>query len=354
MAPYWTEHFMLPGQEHPQAHAVGDALEVARQRVAQLVGCDAFEIVFTGSGTEANNLAVLGAMAERQPGHILVSALEHESVSEAANSLLSQGWEVESIPCQPCGLIDPQRVQDLLRPDTRLVCLQAANATLGTLQPVWEVADLCHQQGVAVHCDATQVFGKSALLASQLRADSIAISGHKFYGPKGAGALYRRRGYPMRAIQYGQSREMHLRPGPENMPAWIGLGAAAYLAHRCTADAATAMAQLRDRLAAGLEAILSRPLRVICEESPRLPNTLTIELPADAKRVQRAARELVLATSMTISPADEITRSLLAIGDDYRQISRTLRLSLGWTTSDDQIQRAIQCLAQALDTTTDP
>ncbi len=228
--------------------------------------------------------------------------------------------------------------------------MQAANPILGTLQPVREIADLCHNQGTPLHCDATQLFGKMAVSAKHFRADSISLSGHKFYGPKGAGALYVRRGYPMHAIQFGQSGEMQLRPGAENMPAWVGLGAAAHLAHRCAADAAVKMAQLRDCLAAGLEAILSKPLRVLCEESPRLPNTLTIELPADAKQVQRAARELVFATSMSVAPPDEMTRCLLAIGDDPTQISRTLRLSLGWTSSEEQVQRTVEGLAQALDT----
>jgi len=349
MAPYWTEHFLLPGQQHPRAHAVAESLEYARECVAAMVGCDAFEIVFTGGGTEANNLAIFGGVAQHKAGHVLVSALEHESVYEAAASLSSRGWIVEGVPCGQDGRTDPDRVNELLRPETRLVCLQLANPVLGTLQPVREVADICHNRGIAVHCDATQAFGKLDESVISLRADTVAISGHKFYGPKGAGALYVRRGFPIRPIHFGESREMGVRPGAENIPAWIGLGAAAMLAHRCAAQASLSMVRLRDRLAAGLAAAIDPPPRVICASSPRLSNTLTIELPAEVSAIQRSARELIFATAMTASPPDEMTRCLMAIGESRQNVARIARFSMGWTTSEEQIDRSIELLAGAID-----
>jgi cysteine desulfurase len=349
MGPYWTEHFLLPGQEHPRAHAVSESLEYARESVAAMVGCDAFEIVFTSGGTEANNLAILGGAAMHKPGHMLISAIEHESVCDAAAALSHQGWIVESIPCGSVGRIDPERVAAMLRPETRLVCLQAANPILGTLQPVREVADICHNRGIAVHCDATQVFGKTAEPVVQFRADTVAISGHKIYGPKGSGALYVRRGFPIRPISFGESREMGLRPGVENIPAWIGLGAASMLAHRCAEQATEAMTRLRDRLANGLRAAVDPVPRILCESAPRLSNTLAIELPAEAKVIQRSARELVFATAMSESPPDEMTRCLLAIGESRSTLSRVVRLSIGWTTSEEQVDRTIELFAEALD-----
>jgi cysteine desulfurase len=349
MASYWNEHFLLPCQEHPQAHAVAESLEHARECIAGMLGCEAFEIVFTGGGTEANNLAILGIAARYPQGHMLVSSLEHESVCETAASLLSRGWQIQIIPCRPDGLVDPQRVADMLRPDTRLVCLQAANPVLGTLQPVREVADLCHNKGVAVHCDATQLFGKVDCQAAQFRADTIAISGHKFYGPKGSGALYVRRGFPIQPILFGESREMGLRPGAENVPCWIGLGTAAALASRCAKDASESMSRLRDLLADGLRQAIDPAPLILCESSSRLSNTLAIELPVRARQVQRSARELVFATALSASPADEMTRCLRAIGKQDQSISRVLRISLGWTTSHDQINRAIELLAEAHD-----
>ncbi len=349
MLPFWSQHFLLPGQEHPQARAVAEALEYARENVAGLVGCEAFEIVFTGGGTEANNLGILGAINRTKPGHLIVSALEHESICNTAQSLVRHGWEIETVPPQPNGVVDPQRVADAIRADTQMVCLQAANSIVGTLQPVREIADLCHSRGVAVHCDATQVVGKVSLDVTGWRADTVSISGHKFYGPKGTGALYVRRGYPLTPILHGESREMGLRPGAENVSGWIGLGAAATLANRCCDEAAVSMIGLRDHLAAGLRHEIDPSLAVLCESSERLANTLTIELPAEARAVQRSARELIFATALASSPADEMTRCLQAIGRSEFQIGRTIRLSIGWTTSREQIDRTIELFAEALD-----
>ncbi len=349
MQGYWAQHFLLPGQEHPQARAVAESLEHARESVATMVGCEAFEIVFTGSGTEANNLAVLGAIGRFPSGHVIVSALEHESVCNTVASLVRRGWKVDTILPELNGVIDPERVKDALRDDTQIVCLQAANPILGTIQPVREVADLCHTRGVAVHCDATQVFGKMAFDVADWRADTVAISGHKFYGPKGTGALYVRRGYPLSPIQFGETREMGLRPGAENVPGWIGLGAAAMLASRAGEEASIAMASTRDHLANTLRSMITPEPIVLCEDSPRLSNTLAIEFPAEAREIQRSARELIFLTALSNAPADEMTRCLQAIGRSDYQIGRTIRISIGWTTSREQVDRAVERFAEALD-----
>ncbi|MGV3486030.1 MAG: cysteine desulfurase family protein [Planctomycetaceae bacterium] len=349
MRSYWTHHFLLPGQEHPQARAVAESLEYARESIAAMVGCEAFEIVFTGGGTESNNLAILGVAHPDRPGHIVASSLEHESVCNTIARLQRLGWKVDTVPPDVDGTIDPQRIKEALRDDTQLVCLQAANPVLGTLQPVREVADLCHSRGVPVHCDATQAFGKQSVDVGKLRADTVAISGHKFYGPKGTGALYVRRGYPLSPILFGESREMGLRPGAENVPGWIGLGAAASLANRCCDEAGTAMTKLRDHLADALRSVIDPAPIILCEASPRLSNTLTIELPAEARQVQKTARELIFATAMSASPADEMTRCLRAIGRTEYQIGRVVRISIGWTTSREQIDRSVELFAEAVE-----
>ena len=245
---------MLPGQEHTHAQAVSEALENAREGVAMMAGCESFEVVFTSGGTESNNLAVLGMLAKSDPGHILVSALEHQSVIDAANSLSESGWEIELIDCDESGVIDPDEAFSLCRDDTQLVCIQAANPVVGTIQPVKEIADLFHSRGVHVHCDATQVFGKMPMDVGQLRADTVAISGHKFYGPKGSGALYVRRGLQIAPVVFGEPREMGLRPGAENIPACIGIGAAARLVSKCAEQVEANFEQLRERFIRGLRA----------------------------------------------------------------------------------------------------
>lgn len=370
MQPFWSTHYMLPGQEHPHAQAVSEALESARENVAMMAGCEPYEIVFTSGGTEANNLAILGVAATAtndsvvpigsdplaqhrslaiDSGHALVSALEHDSVLGATQSLLRQGWEIESVECNADGVIDPEEIAGRLRGNTRLVCLQLANPILGTIQPVREVADICHNHGIPVHCDATQGFGKIPVDLSQLRVDTAAISGHKIYGPKGSGAMYVRRGFELTPISFGEPREMGLRPGAENVPALIGFGTAAALAARCCVEAADTLAEIRDRLVAGLQSSFGDDVQVHCEDAERLPNTISVQLPGDAQRIQQAARQLVVARAQSDAPPDEMTRALRCIGLSPRQIGRTLRLSLGWTTSRDQVDRAIEMLAEATD-----
>ncbi len=351
MQPYWATHYMLPGQEHAHAHAVGEALESARESLASMAGCESFEIVYTSGGTEANNLAILGLLSAAQPGHVLVSPLEHESVIGPTQWLPRRDprWSVEMIPCDESGVIDPTTVESMLRDDTRLVCLQGANSVLGTIQPVREVADRCHNRGVYLHCDATQMFGKVPVDVKQLRADTVSISGHKFYGPKGSGAMYVRRGLHLDPIVFGEPREMGLRPGPENVPACIGMGAAAALAERYCVDANNQMPMLRDQLIVELSDQMAVPPKVLCADSPRLPNTVAFELPGDAKRLFESARQLAVATAQAPDPPDEFTRSLRAIRCSNAQIGRTVRVSIGWTASVEQIERAARLIAAAFD-----
>ncbi|MGI9239558.1 MAG: cysteine desulfurase family protein [Verrucomicrobiales bacterium] len=350
MQPFWSTHFMLPGQEHPHAQAVGESLEAAREGVSFLVGCEPFEIVFTSGGTESNNLGILGSFGCGPPGHALVSDLEHQSVIDAVAKLTLAGWKVGSLPCAANGQIDPQEVSSRLQDDTKLVCVQLANPILGTIQPVREIADACHKRGAMLHCDATQAFGKIPVDAAQLGADTISISGHKFYGPKGSGALFIRRGLALSPITYGEPREMGLRPGAENIPACVGIGAAASLASRGISDAESNLGELRERLTKGLEQTISPAPKFLCSQAPRLPNTFAIELPTSARQVQRAARHIAVSTAQSNTPPDEMTRALRAIGCSDSQIGRTLAISVGWTTTRDQIDRAIELLADACDT----
>lgn len=340
---------MLPGQGHRGSRPIADALQQARQYVAELLGCEAFEIVFTGSGTEANNLGVLGLANRCIPGHIIVSVLEHESVWNAAKSLENRGWTIDIAQANQRGVVTAAEIESLLRSDTRLVCLQAANPVLGTCQPVRDVSDLCHSRGVPVHSDAVQICGKMPLEISQLRADTVAISGHKFYGPKGVGALYVRRGYPLSPVTFGENCEMGLRPGSENVCGWIGLGAAAMLAGRCAAEAGARMGELKQRFLERISQQIFPEPKLLCGETLCLPNTLLVELPGEANRIIRTARQLAIATPQASAPVDEMTRCLKAIGLPAERIRRCCRISFGWTTSQEQVDRAADILAEAND-----
>lgn len=349
MQAYWGQHFYLPSQQHPLSRAVGESLEQARESVSFLVGCEAFEVVFTGSGTEANNLAILGAIQEQSPGHILVSSIEHESVILAAESLVRWGWQVDQIPCDSLGQIDPASVAERLRDDTALVCVQLANPVLGTVQAIRQVADVCHNRGVRLHCDATQAFGKIAVDAVALGVDTMSISGHKFYGPRGSGALYLRGGLKLSPVSYGESREMGLRPGPENVPAWVGMGVAANLVSRCIDDVEANFQELHERFVNGLDSSIEDVVVLGGGGVLGLPNTVCVELPVLASKVQEVARELVVRSPETDSPPCEMTRVLAAAGRSSRQVARTMQISMGWTTSREQVDRAVELLASACD-----
>lgn len=349
MQPYWGHHFYLPSQQHPLARAVSESLEQARESVSFLVGCDAFEIVFAGSGTEANNMAILGATQGESPGHILISSVEHESVILAAESLVGQGWQVEQVPCGSLGQIDPESVAERLRDDTALVCVQLANPVMGTIQAIRQIADACHKRGVRLHCDATQAFGKIAVDAARLGVDTMSISGHKFYGPRGSGALYVRGGVKLSPVSYGEPREMGLRPGPENIPAWVGMGVAASLVSRCIEEVEATFQELQERFFRGLDSSLDGVVFLSDVGVVRLPNTLCVELPVLASKVQEIARNLVVRSPEASSPPCEMTRVLTAAGRSPSQIARTLQISLGWTTSREQIDRAVEVLADACD-----
>lgn len=347
MQPYWGHHFYLPNQQHPLARAINESLEQAREAVSFMVGCDAFELVFTGGGTEANNLAILGAVQGEPPGHILVSAVEHESVLLAAESLVRQGWQLEELPCNSIGQVDPEMVAQRLREDTALVCVQLANPVIGTIQPIRKIADVCHKRGVRLHCDATQAFGKVAVDAVALGVDTMSISGHKFYGPRGSGALYLRAGVKLSPIAHGESREMGLRPGPENIPAWVGMGVAASLVARCIDEVEATFQELQERLVSGIDSSLNGVVFMGSRDVLGLPNTVCVELPVPAVQVQETASDLVVRSPESGQPPCEMTRVLSATGRTPAQIARTLQISLGWTTSREQIDRAVELLAEA-------
>lgn len=347
MKPFLATHYLLPDQVHPQANAVSEALDAAREQVAGLIGCESFELVFTGGGTEANNLAMRGLVDPHTPGHLLISSIEHDSVDATAAAMADLGWDVERVSCNGDGWVSPNEIARRLRDDTRLVCVQLANPILGTIQPIEEMVAHTRAHGVPFHCDATQAIGKIPVDINPLGVDTLSISAHKFFGPKGVGALYVRRGLEIRPILHGEPREMGLRPGPENVASCIGMGAAATMATACAPEAESGLRDLRDDFINQLQAAMDPPPRVIAEDATRLPNTVTLEMPGDAKRLQLIARELVVTTAQSDNPPDEMTRTLRSIGSPPALIGRMLRISLGWTTTRDDIHRAVEVLADA-------
>jgi cysteine desulfurase len=277
MQPFLTNVFGNPSSLHTEGLQARDAVEEARQRVAQLLGARGEEIIFTSGGTEADNLAILGSVLtrQRQGGHIVTSQIEHPAVLGSCQTLETQGFRVTRLPLGSAGTIDPDALAHVLTDDTLLVTLMHANNEVGTIQSIQACAALAHARGILVHTDAVQSVGKIPTLVDDLGVDLLALSGHKIHGPKGIGALYVRRGTVLDPIITGGPQERGLRGGTEHVAAIIGLGVAAQLAATHMSDEMPQVTALRDRLEQGIQATIP-DVFVNGATAPRLPTTTNV------------------------------------------------------------------------------
>ena len=352
MLPFLTEHFGNPSSTHSLGRAAHEAVQDARTRVAALLGCRRDEIIFTSGGTEANNLAIKGVLFRHAPGgggHVVISTLEHPAVVAPCRFMERLGYDVTVVPCNEQGLIDPQAVAQALRNDTVLVSIMHANNEIGTIQPVAEIARLCHQRGVLVHTDAAQTAGKLPVVVDNLGVDLLTLAGHKMYAPKGVGALYVRRGTDLEPLLHGAGHELGLRAGTENVPYLIGLGEAATLAAAGTSEKREQMLGLRDRLLARLRQAIGPWLLLHAEEAPRLPNTLSVNFPGvqGAELLRRCPEVCASTGSACHAEATHLSPTLAALGLPPQFARGTVRLSLGWHTSEEEIDRASNALISA-------
>lgn len=274
MLPYFAEHYGNASSAHAFGQEAKGAIEEARAKVAALVNAAPAEIVFTSGGTESDNMGVLGAARARAAAgrHVVVSEIEHEAVRNAAGALEAEGFAVTRVPAMADGRVDVDAVAKALQPDTVLVSVMAANNETGVLQPVAAIGALCAERGIAFHTDAVQAAGKIPIDARAWQATYLTIAAHKFYGPKGVGALYVKRGAKTAPLLFGGEHERGRRPGTENVPGIVGMGAAAELARAELDVAPPRMAALRDRLEQGL---LARVPQVVVHGAgaPRACNT---------------------------------------------------------------------------------
>ena len=355
MLPYFAEIYGNPANGfHLLGRAANRAVEEARERVAALINARAEEVMFTAGATESNNLAILGlarAASGSDRRRVVTSAIEHKAVLLPCQELRREGFEVVVLPAEANGLISVVAAQEAIDDQTLLVSIQAANNEIGTLQPILEITQFAHQHGAIVHCDAAQAVGKVPVDVQELDVDMLSLSAHKFYGPKGIGALFVRQGAGMlglKPLAFGGGQERNLRPGTLNVPAIVGLGSAAQLCQKLLVQEAEQIRQMRDRLEGFLQANI--PALVINgQHVPRLPNTSSLVFPGvEADVLLLNIPELMLGTgSACTSGAIEPSHVLQAIGLDRSDASATVRLSLGRFTTEMDISRAGQLVLQA-------
>ena len=349
MQPYFLEHYGNASSAHAYGQEARGAVEEARAQVAALLKGAPGEIVFTSGGTESDNLAVIGAArALRSKGrHVVTTAIEHDAVRHAGDLLELEGFEVTRVAPGPDGRVAPQAIEAAIRPDTILVTVMAANNETGVIQPMAEIGAVCAAKGVAFHTDAVQAAGKVPIDVGAWQATMATITAHKFYGPKGAGALFIKRGFRPAPIQVGGDHEKGRRAGTENVPAIVGLGRAAELAAADLGTVPARIAALRDRLEAGIESRVPRVVRHGAA-APRVCNTAHVSF------VGAEGEHLILSLDMkgiAVSSgaackagSSHPSHVLLAMGVPANVAQSAVRFSLGRSTTEADIDRVLEIL----------
>jgi cysteine desulfurase len=353
MAPYLSDFFGNPSSSHPYAEAPRRALAEARSQVAALIGAESHEVIFTSSGSEANLLALRGAVlaAGRVRPHVITQATEHPAVLETARALERlHGARVTVLPVDGDGLVDPAVLSTALTEETVLVSVMAANNETGALQPVAELAHLAHTRGALFHCDAAQAAGKIPLHGQQLGVDLLTVVGHKMYAPKATAALYVRDGVRLEPVVYGGGQERGLRAGTENVALAVALGTAAQLADQELADGqAERISALRDALHRRLTEGLPGRVHLNGPAKDRLPNTLNVSIDGTlGHELLAACPEIAASTgsachSGTHSPSPVLS----AMGLPAGRALGALRLSLGRWSYERDIETAAAALIRA-------
>ena len=347
MLPFFGEAYGNASSVHGPGRRAHEALEEARATVATMIGAAPEEIIFTGGGTEADNLAIKGVAAVARKRHIITSAIEHHAVLNACTALEKQGFEVTRLPVDAHGLVAPQSLADALREDTCLVTIMLANNEVGTIEPVRELAALASGAGVPFHTDAVQALGKIPVDVDELGVDLLAISAHKFYGPKGVGALYVRKGTRIRPVQHGGHHERGRRAGTENVAGIVGMACALELACAEMGEQSERLRALRDELAAGLMECVP-DCRLNGHPERRLPHLVNLSfenvegesLLMSLDAVGVAVSTGSACTSGTLEPSHVLT----SMGIPPEKSHGSLRFSLGRDNTADDVAYVLEKL----------
>lgn len=349
MMPYFTEKFGNPSSVHSFGREARKAVDMARDRTAKALNASGDEIYFTGGGSESDNWAIKGiAQANKHKGnHIITSSIEHHAVLYTCQYLEKMGFEVTYLPVDQYGLVNPDDVKRAITDKTILISIMFANNEIGTIQPVKEIGQIAKEHGVYFHTDAVQAAGHLPIDVKDMNIDLLSLSAHKFYGPKGVGALYIRKGVRVHPLMHGGAQERNRRAGTENLPGIVGLGKAIELAYENLEDSSRKLTAMRDRLISGIMERIDN-VRLNGHPTKRLPGNANLSfeyiegesllLSLDMKGI--AASSGSACTSGSLDPS----HVLLAIGLTHEIAHGSLRLTLGDNNTDQDIDYVLEVL----------
>jgi cysteine desulfurase len=352
MLPHLSGRYGNPSSLHAFGAAAREAVEGAREPVAELIGALPKEVLFTSGGTEADNLAVLGLARAASPSkrHVVVSRMEHAAVRESTRCLETEGFEITWIGVDSDGLVDPAEFASALRPDTALAAVLWANNEVGTVEPIEELADICTERDVPLHADAVQAAGRLPLNVEKVPVSTLALSGHKLYGPQGVGALYVREGVSLEPVLFGGGQERGLRSGTENVGGIVGLATAARLAREELNERIRREKELRDRIVAGATAIPG--VRLGGHPERRLSNNVHLAV----EGVEAEGLVLLLdalgyaigSGSACASGGHKASPVLLAMGYDEREAFSSVRITVGKDNTAEQVENFLEAFSMAV------
>ena len=347
--------FGNPSSVHTFGQQAKATLDQARSSVATLIGGDPLEVVFTSGGTESDNFAIRGVAEALEPTkrrHLITTAIEHEAVLNTVKALARRGWRTTILPVDQSGIVNPDRLREVITDDTALVSVMHANNEIGTIQPIAEMAAIAHEHGALMHSDGVQSTGKIRVDVRSLGVDLFSISAHKFNGPKGTGALWIRRGTRLQAIQTGGKHERNRRAGTENVPAIAGMGAAASVAAAKLDRESARVAALRDRLETGiLQAVEGTAVNGARDR--RVPNTTNISfdrVEAESLLIALDLEGIAVSTGSACSSGTlEPSHVLRAMGFPSHRTQNSLRFSLGLFSTAEEVDRVVEVLPRLVE-----
>ena len=353
MMPYMEQYFGNPSSLHWYGIQSKKAVQNARSQIALLLNCKPEEIIFTSGGTESNNFAIKGAaLANRNKGnHIITSTIEHPAVTEVCKYLEAGGFQTSYIPVDETGLIDLAKLEKAITSQTILITVMHANNEVGTIQPIDEISKIARKQGIIVHTDAAQSVGKISTDVREIGVDLLSVAGHKIYAPKGIGALFVREGIQLEKFMHGAGHERNMRAGTENVLEIVGLGKACEIAKLGLKRNMTHLKEMRDRLYNGLKEKIKN-IRLNGHPEKRLPNTLSIGF----RNIEASSllNELIIADiavsagSACHAGSTTISHVLAAMNVPMEFARGTLRLSTGIMTTEEEIDRVIKVISEAV------